>query len=113
MALPNDDFDDLWQKKHLQTADVRNSWGATVSRALEVSKGENLSEVAAFGVSKLKECIVSLRTVADHLDRVERELTIQEEQVGPQGDSRVQLLAKLDEIAALLEADEKGETESE
>jgi hypothetical protein len=113
LPIANEQFDDLWKRKQLQTSDVRSSWGSNVKRSLELSKGKNLSEVAAFNGAKLKECVDSLRIVAHHLNLVDNELKVQEEQVGPQGDSREQLLGKLDEIATLLHADEKGESESE
>jgi hypothetical protein len=113
LPLVNDHFDELWKKKYLQTTEVRASWGANVSRSLELSAGKSLSEVAAFNGTKLKECLSSLRIVAHQLDLVDQELTLQEQQVGPQGDSREQLLEVLGEIAALLETGEKGEADSE
>jgi hypothetical protein len=108
LPIANEQFDDLWKRKQLQTADVRSSWGSNVKRALDLSKGKNLSEVAAFNGAKLKECVESLRIVAHHLNLVDNEIRVQEEQVSPQGDSREQLLGKLNEIATLLHADEKG-----
>jgi hypothetical protein len=113
LPLPNGPFDELWQKRWLQTADVRNSWGAAVGRALELSKGKRLYDLAVFNVSKLKECVESLRLVEHHLNLVDQEMKAQEDQVGPQGDARGQLLVALDKIAALLEAGGKGESDSE
>jgi hypothetical protein len=112
LPLPNDPFDELWQKKWLQTADVRNSWGAAVGRTLELSEGKSLYDVAVFNVVKLKDCVESLRIVEEHLNLVDKELKVQEDQVGPQGDARGQLLAALDEISTLLEAGGKGESDS-
>jgi hypothetical protein len=113
LPLPNGQFDELWQKKWLQAADVRSSWGAAVGRTLELSEGKSLDDLAVFNVAKLKDCVESLRLVEHHLNLVDQEMKVQEDQVGPQGDARGQLLAALDEIAALLEAGGKGESDSE
>lgn len=113
LPLPNSQFDELWQKKWLQVADVRSSWGAAVGRALELTQSKSPYDLAVFQVAKLKECMESLRLAEQHLNLVDQEMKVQEDQVGPQGDARGQLLDALDEIAALLELGGKGETDSE
>jgi hypothetical protein len=80
---------------------------------LELSESKSLYDVAVFNVAKLKECVESLRLVEHQLNLMDQELKVQEDQVGPQGDARGHLLAALDEIAALLEAGGKGESDSE
>jgi hypothetical protein len=96
-------FRDLWQKKYLQDSDRRNSWGSSVTRALDLSTGEKLYDLTTFSVNKLKECIDIMRNIEMHIELVDREMTIEERQVGPDGDSRSQFLDGLDEISALLD----------
>jgi hypothetical protein len=113
LPLPNGQLDELWQRGWLQKADVRSSWGAAVGRALEVSEGKSQYDLSVFNVAKLMECVESLRLVEHHLNLVDQEMKVQEDQVGPQDDTRSQMLVALDEIAALLEAGGKGESDSE
>ena len=103
----SDGVKDLWQKKYLQDSEKRTSWGACISRALDLSAGVKIYELATFNVNKLKECIYMMRLFDDHLEVVDRELILQEQQVGVEGDSRSQFLDGLDEITALLGNGEK------
>jgi hypothetical protein len=113
LPIPNPEFENLWQGKHIQTSDVRASWGVALENAQTVYNATSVSDVAVFNPSKFKQCVESLRVIEGHLNSVEKQLQESETMGGPQGDTRTQLLAVLDKMASSLEAGEQVESDSE
>jgi len=108
LPIPNEPFEELWQKKLIQNSGVRASWGVALENAEAASVAKNSSEVAVFNPSKLNECVGSLRVAEHHLNLVDQHLQDEENQGGPQGDFRAELLEVLSKISALAGAGEKG-----
>ncbi len=113
LPIPNPEFEDLWQKKHIQTSDIRASWGVALENAQAVFDATSLLEVAVFNPKKLRQCVESLRVIERHLNRVDGQLQEIETMGGPRGDTRTQLLAVLDKMASHLEPGEQVESDSE
>lgn len=107
LPLPNEEFDQLWQKKWIQNSDCRSSWSVAVGKAIEVSEETELWSLLAFDPAKLKECISILGTVQTFLEMVDEHLEEDERFDGPEGDSRSNLLGVLKQIEELSFVDTK------
>lgn len=109
LPMPNDTFDQLWQKKLIQNSDVRSSWATAINKALEVSVGKDPACLVAFNPAKLKECVDAFRIVEKHLDLVDKHMRDEESQKDAGGDSRSKLLGALKQIEDLSDPKEKSE----
>jgi len=107
LELPHEEFDNLWKKKQLQTAEIRSSWSASIRRGAEIAQVGDSNALLVFNSAKLKECISAIKTVKNHLELIDQHMSDQEGGTAPGGDSRPQLLIALEAIAALAPAKEK------
>jgi len=107
LELPNEEFDNLWKMKLLQTAEVRSSWSVSINRGAEVAKGGDINTLLVFNPAKLKECKSAIKAVKNHLELIDQHMSDEEGGTAPGGDSRPQLLIALEAIAGLAPAKEK------
>jgi hypothetical protein len=101
LPIPNEPFDELWQKKLIQSSDVRASWGVALEGAESAAVSRTPSEVAVFNPSKLEECVTALRVTEQYLNLVNQHLQDEENVGESEGDCRAQLLEVLSDISAL------------
>lgn len=107
LELPNEEFDQLWQKKAIQTDDIRSSWSVALGKAIEVSKDKDISSLLTFDPTKLKECVAVLRVVEKFLELVDKHMQEEESYDGAKGDSRSNLLGVLKQIEDLASTEAK------
>ena len=105
LPLAHEAFDTLWQKGVLRDSDVRNSWGAAIGKAIDVSAERDPASLLAFNPARLKECIATLRSVELFLELVEKHMEDEESDHGVTGDSRAKLLEALQQIENLAPGD--------
>jgi hypothetical protein len=106
LPLPNESFDQLWQRKLLQTSDTRISWANALAKAGELAKEKDPATLLAFNPARLQEAIYALKVIEAHLDLLDKHLSDEEEQGGADGDSRPKLLAALNGIEQLADTKE-------
>jgi hypothetical protein len=106
LSLPNEPFDQLWQRKLVQTSDTRAAWANAIARAVELAKEKNLASLLAYNPVRLQEAIDALSVIEVHLDLIHEHLSDEENQGGADGDSRPKLLAALREIEQLADTKE-------
>ena len=93
LPLPNDAFEQLWQRKLVQTAEARASWSVALVKAGEFAKQQDRAALLAFDPARLKELFEALKVIEAHLNLIDEHLKDEEDQGSASGDSRPKLLS--------------------
>ena len=101
LPFPNDPFDQLWQRRLVQSSEARASWATAIASAAELSKDKDRATILAFDPARLKEVGEALKLIEHHLGLIDQHLTDEEGQGSVAGDSRPKLLAALQAIEEL------------
>jgi len=109
LPLPDDAFEQLWQKRTVQDSNRRDSWGSALTGAAHLVHQDDDLTLLAFDPSRLHELASCLDTIKKHLRLVDQHLKEEEDAGGPCGDSREQLLEVLQAFGTIAEKEQEQE----